>query len=129
VLLAEDHEASAFVIREALIAAGWRVETVADAAAAITRVGQRRYQVILTDVHMPHGGGEAVLRAARFASGLNALTPVVAVTADASPERRAACDRAGFSGLIEKPIRPRPLVATLVDILISSGQPKRAAGA
>ncbi|MDP1556240.1 MAG: ATP-binding protein, partial [Hyphomonas sp.] len=64
VLLAEDHEASAFVIREALIAAGWRVETVTDAAAAVTRVGQRRYQVILTDVHMPHGGGEAVLRAA-----------------------------------------------------------------
>ena len=129
VLLAEDHEASAFVIREALIAAGWRVETVADAAAAITRVGQRRYQVILTDVHMPHGGGEAVLRAARFGSGLNALTPVVAVTADASPERRTACDRAGFSGLIEKPIRPRPLIATLADILISSGQPRRAAGA
>ena len=129
VLLAEDHEASAFVIREALIAAGWRVETVADAAAAITRIGQRRYQVILTDVHMPHGGGEAVLRAARFGSGLNALTPVVAVTADASPERRTACDRAGFSGLIEKPIRPRPLIATLADILISSGQPRRAAGA
>ncbi|MBA4337779.1 ATP-binding protein [Hyphomonas sp.] len=129
VLLAEDHEASAFVIREALIAAGWRVETVPDAAAAISRIGQRRYQVILTDVHMPHGGGEAVLRAARFGSGLNALTPVVAVTADASPERRAACDRAGFSGLIEKPIRPRPLVATLADILISSGQPRRAAGA
>ncbi|WP_291206764.1 ATP-binding protein [Hyphomonas sp.] len=129
VLLAEDHEASAFVIREALIAAGWRVETVMDAAAAVTRVGQRRYQVILTDVHMPHGGGEAVLRAARMGNGLNMLTPVVAVTADASPERRAACDRAGFSGLIEKPIRPRPLVATLADILISSGQPKRAAGA
>lgn len=129
VLLAEDHEASAFVIREALIAAGWRVETVVDAAAAITRLGQRRYQVILTDVHMPHGGGEAVLRAARFGNGVNAHTPVVAVTADASPERRAACERAGFSGLIEKPIRPRPLVATLADILISSGQPRRAAGA
>ncbi|MDP3459968.1 MAG: ATP-binding protein, partial [Hyphomonas sp.] len=129
VLLAEDHEASAFVVREALLAAGWRVETVTDAAAAVTRVGQRRYQVILTDVHMPHGGGEAVLRAARFGGGLNALTPVVAVTADASPERRIACDRAGFSGLIEKPIRPRPLVATLADILISSGQPRRAAGA
>jgi len=129
VLLAEDHEASAYVIREALIAAGWRVETVTDAAAAVTRVGQRRYQVILTDVHMPHGGGEAVLRAARFGNGVNALTPVVAVTADASPERRAACDRAGFTGLIEKPVRPRPLVATLADILISSGQPRRAAGA
>jgi signal transduction histidine kinase len=129
VLLAEDHEASAYVIREALIGAGWRVETVSDAAAAVTRAGQRRYQVILTDVHMPNGGGEAVLRAARSAHGLNAATPVVAVTADASPERRAACERAGFDGLIEKPIRPRSLVATLADILIAGGGQKRAAGA
>ncbi|MFN3912161.1 ATP-binding protein [Hyphomonas sp.] len=128
VLLAEDHEASAFVIREALVAAGWTVEIVTDAAAAIQRVGQRRYQVILTDVHMPNGGGDAVLRAARFGQGINALTPVVAVTADTSPERRAACDRAGFSGLIEKPVRPRPLVAALADILISSTQTLRAAG-
>lgn len=129
VLLAEDHEASALVIREALIAAGWRVEIVGDAAQAVTRVGQRRYQVILTDVHMPNGGGEAVLKAARAGNGLNALTPVVAVTADTSPERRAACDRAGFNGLIEKPVRPRPLVATLADILIAGSQTKRAAGA
>ena len=129
VLLAEDHEASALVIREALIAAGWRVEIVGDAAQAVTRVGQRRYQVILTDVHMPNGGGEAVLRAARTGNGLNALTPVVAVTADTSPERRAVCDRAGFNGLIEKPVRPRPLVATLADILIAGSLTKRAAGA
>ncbi len=129
ILLAEDHEASAFVIREALLAAGWRVETVTDAASAIQRVGQRRYQVILTDIHMPNGGGEAVLRAARFGSGLNSLTPIVAVTADTSPERRVLCDRAGFSGLIEKPVRPRPLVATLADILISSANLRRAAGA
>jgi CheY-like chemotaxis protein len=65
----------------------------------------------------------------RAGFGLNALTPVVAVTADASPERRTACERAGFSGLIEKPVRPRALVATLADILISSGPPRRVSGA
>ncbi len=129
VLLAEDHEASAFVIREALVAAGWRVETVTDAGAAIQRAAQRRYQVILTDIHMPNGGGDAVLKSVRAGFGLNAPTPVVAVTADASPERRTACERAGFSGLIEKPIRPRALVATLADILISSSQTRRVSGA
>jgi CheY-like chemotaxis protein/anti-sigma regulatory factor (Ser/Thr protein kinase) len=129
VLLAEDHEASAFVIREALLAAGWRVEIVGDASVAIQRIAQRRYQLILTDVHMAGGGGDAVLRAARFGHGLNAHTPVVAVTADTSPERRAASDRAGFSGLIEKPVRPRQLVASLADILIQGVQQKRAAGA
>ncbi|HRJ01940.1 MAG TPA: response regulator, partial [Hyphomonas sp.] len=112
-----------------LLAAGWRVEIVGDASVAIQRIAQRRYQLILTDVHMAGGGGDAVLRAARFGHGLNAHTPVVAVTADTSPERRAACTRAGFNGLIEKPVRPRQLVASLADILIQGVQQKRAAGA
>ena len=32
---------------------------------------------------------------------------------------RAACEAAGFTALIEKPIRPRALVATLADVLMA----------
>lgn len=126
VLIAEDHETTAFVMREALVAAGWRVETVADAAEAANRIAVRRYQAILTDVHMPGGGGESVLWASRAALSPNRATPVLAVTADLSPERRLACQSAGFSGLIEKPVRPRMLVAALADALISVSRAPRA---
>ena len=54
---------------------------------------------------------------------------VVAVTADTSPERHTACSRAGFNGLIEKPVRPRQLVATLAGILIHGTTQPRAARA
>jgi CheY-like chemotaxis protein len=127
ILLAEDHETSAFVICEALSAAGWVVETVPDAEGAIARAGQRRFQLILTDIHMP-GGGESVLREIRSTLGPNRTAPVIAITADTSPERRAACLELGFSGLIEKPVRPRALVAAVADVLLAAGQERRAAG-
>ncbi len=126
VLIAEDHETTAFVMREALVAAGWRVDAVPDASTAAARIAVRRYQAILTDVHMPGGGGDSVLWAARSASSPNRATPVLAVTADVSPERRLVCQQAGFSGLVEKPVRPRLLVAALADALISATRDTRA---
>ncbi|PKP80085.1 MAG: hypothetical protein CVT79_16680 [Alphaproteobacteria bacterium HGW-Alphaproteobacteria-18] len=126
ILVAEDHDTTAFVIREALVAAGWRVECVPDATVAAQRLAVRRYQAILSDVHMPGGGGEAVLRAARFGPGQNSSIPILALTADATPERREACEKLGFSGLIEKPVRPRVLVAALADTLLSASREKQA---
>jgi signal transduction histidine kinase/CheY-like chemotaxis protein len=126
ILVAEDHETTAFVIREALVAAGWRVECVPDATVAAQRIAVRRYQAILSDVHMPGGGGEAVLKAARYGPGQNSGVPILALTADATAECRAACEKLGFSGLIEKPVRPRALVAALADTLLSAPREKQA---
>ena len=126
ILVAEDHDTTAFVIRESLVAAGWRVECVPDATIAAQRLAVRRYQAILSDVHMPGGGGEAVLRAARFGPGHNSTIPILALTADATPERREACEKLGFSGLIEKPVRPRALVAALADTLLGASRETQA---
>lgn len=126
ILVAEDHDTTAFVIREALIAAGWRVECVPDATVAAQRLAVRRYQAVLSDVHMPGGGGEAVLKAARFGPGQNSRVPILALTADATAERREACEKLGFSGLIEKPVRPRALVAALADSLLNTSREKQA---
>jgi len=119
ILLADDHEVSMLVIKRALTAAGWKVDTVGTAAQAIRRASERPYQAILTDIHMPDDTGDLVARTLRVTSGPNQYIPILAVTADTSPERRTACDRAGFTAMIEKPVHPRALVATLADILMS----------
>ncbi len=120
ILLAEDHEASAFVIQQALVAAGWTVDVVASADLAIARAEAKRFQAILTDIHMPGGGGEAVLRAVRTGTGSNRLVPILAITADVTAERRQACAFVGYTGLIEKPVRPRALIAAIADALIAA---------
>ena len=119
ILIAEDHAVSALVMSHALKAAGWKVDTVEDGEAAVVRALAEPYQAILTDIHMPGGNGEWVVRSLRRTPGPNQLTPILAVTADLSAERRAACEAAGFTALIEKPIRPRALVATLADVLMA----------
>lgn len=119
ILLAEDHAVSALVVTRALSAAGWQVDSVQTAEDAIDRAATNTYQAILTDIHLPGATGDEVLKAIRDGRGPNALAPVIAVTADVSPERRLACEEVGFTTIIEKPIRPRALVATLVDILLA----------
>ncbi|HBF91980.1 MAG TPA: hypothetical protein DDX09_12505 [Hyphomonas atlantica] len=119
ILLAEDHAVSALVVTRALSAAGWQVDSVQTAEDAIAKATENTYQAILTDIHLPGATGDDVLATLRDSKGPNALAPIIAVTADVSPERRLACQRAGFTTIIEKPIRPRALVATLVDILLA----------
>ena len=115
ILLAEDHPVSAMVVSRALLAAGWQVDSVNSGAEAIARVKLGGYQAVLTDIHMPDGNGFEVAKAVRAVSDL----PVLAITADISPEHKARCQQIGFDGVIEKPIRPRALVATLADTLIA----------
>lgn len=128
ILVAEDHQTTAFVIREALVAAGWRVDLVADAAQAREYLRQRTYQAVVTDMHMPGGGGSAVLASVRSGPGPNRPIPVLALTGDTSEEQARAGRRAGFSAIIAKPVRPRLLVAALADALLEGAAAPRKAG-
>ena len=124
ILVAEDHAASALVITEALRAAGWTVDHAPTAALALEHALGVSYQAILTDIHLPDESGEMILRTLRTHPGPNAAAPVLAVTADLTDPRRTACRSAGFIAMIEKPIRPRALVATLADILMTGDSPE-----
>jgi signal transduction histidine kinase/CheY-like chemotaxis protein len=131
ILIVEDHAVSALVITRSLTAAGWTVDAVESSEAAFLNASVNTYQAILADIHLPGEGGEALVRRLRGQPGPNQMSPILAVTADVSPERRASCARAGFTMVIEKPIRPRALVATLADVLIADAarwETGRAAG-
>ena len=70
------------------------------------------------DVHLPDMNGDLVMKYIRDAKSMNSATPILAVTADVSPERRKLCERAGFDGFIEKPVRPHALIASLADAIV-----------
>ena len=118
ILVIEDHRVSQMVIEKALSAAGWKVDCVYTCEQGVRRACGKRYQAILIDRYLPDGKGENVLARIRNESALNQNAPVLQVTADVSPERRAAAAEAGFDGFIAKPIRPRELVAALADVVM-----------
>jgi CheY-like chemotaxis protein len=120
VLLAEDNEISALLARAVIESLGHAVIEVRDGNAAVTAAtgADARYAAIFLDLHMP--GLDGLAAAARIrdherTSGA-ARVPIVALTADALPETRAAALAAGIDSLIEKPVAPDALRAALAAI-------------
>lgn len=112
VLLAEDNEINALLVRAVLERLGHRVTEVHDgrrAVAAATR--PERFDVILIDINMPEIDGLGATRAIRAHERENGLppTPIIAITADARPEMREACRASGMDEVLEKPVDPATL--------------------
>lgn len=123
VLLVEDHEASAMVVINALEQAGWTVHHAGTLHTAESYTSLTEFQAILTDLHLPDGNAMSFIDGLRRRGGLNAQSPIIALTADISDGRRQACLAMGADRALKKPIAGPELVATIADVLMS-----RAAG-
>jgi len=125
VLIVDDHEASRLVLTQALSEAGWRVDVVNTAEQGLRRASEIPYQAILLDLHLGASSGLKVARHLRRQEGPNLSAVLLAVTADTRETLREACRRAGFNDVLTKPIRPKDLVATLIDTLLAAEQSER----
>jgi CheY-like chemotaxis protein/nitrogen-specific signal transduction histidine kinase len=82
----------------------------ADGLQAVEAAQRERYDLVLMDLQMPGMDGIAATRAIRTTSGLNAATPILAVSASVLPSDVEACREAGMNDHIPKPINARELV-------------------
>jgi PAS domain S-box-containing protein len=82
----------------------------ADGLQAVEAAQRERYDLVLMDLQMPGMDGIAATRAIRTTSGLNAATPILAVSASVLPSDVEACRQAGMNDHIPKPINARELV-------------------
>jgi DNA-binding NarL/FixJ family response regulator len=107
VLLVDDHHLFRAGVRNEL---GGAIEVVGEAdevAAAIELIAERRPDVVLLDVHMPGGGGQAVIEGVRrTAPGVRFL----ALSVSDAPEDVIAVIRAGARGYVTKTISGPELV-------------------
>ena len=103
VLLAEDNPVNRLLITTLLRRMGHEVETAENGLLAVEAAAARRYDVILMDMQMPEMDGIAATRAIR-ATALGATIPIIALTADASPDRRRFYDNVGLTGFMTKPV-------------------------
>jgi CheY-like chemotaxis protein len=86
-----------------LTSLGLRVETANDGQQALARLERERFDLVLMDCEMPVMDGLAAATALRRREGQGPRTPVVALTADATPEGRGACLAAGMDDYLAKP--------------------------
>jgi signal transduction histidine kinase/CheY-like chemotaxis protein len=121
VLLAEDNAVNAEVALELLNSAGLIVDVAINGLSAVELATSRPYDLVLMDVQMPMLDGMEATRRIRQIVGHG--LPIVAMTANAFGEDRAACLDAGMNDHVAKPVDAKTLFATLLRWLPPPKQP------
>ena len=127
ILVAEDNDINALLIRSLLTRLGHRPVVVDDGQRACEAWDKARadgtpFDFVLMDLQMPGLDGlEAArrIRAAEEAAGA-VRTPIIALTANAVAEERARCLEAGMDAFLTKPLDRRPFLQLLASDLVRS---------
>jgi DNA-binding response OmpR family regulator len=108
ILVVEDDESLATVLKDALERQGYEVESVADGRVALEKARSGRWSLVLLDLMLPGLDGTEVCRRLR-AAGKD--VPVLMLTARGREEDRVGGLRAGADDYVVKPFSLRELLA------------------
>ncbi|HWM47639.1 MAG TPA: ATP-binding protein [Xanthobacteraceae bacterium] len=120
ILVAEDNEINALLVRALLQRLGHRPTVVAGGELALAQFERAHeagapFDLVLMDVHMPGLDGMAATRLMRAGETQRAWprTRIVALTADVGAADREACLAAGMDALLTKPLDRERLVEVI----------------
>ena len=115
VLVVEDDHVNQTIVCAMLHNAGYRATVAADGAQALALLASRPFELVLMDWQMPDMDGLEVTRRMRAgeAGARGTAIPIIALTANAFVEDRAACFAAGMNDFLTKPVLATSLEATV----------------
>jgi len=114
ILVAEDDRTTRYLLRGVLKSAGFSVSTAADGRAALTRLRQQKFDLLLTDIWMPRLNGLELMAHLRQETE---PPKVVVMTSDDTPETVLRAVREQAYQYLTKPVEPKALVELLTDVL------------
>jgi two-component system, NtrC family, response regulator HydG len=116
ILIIEDDREMRSLLEEFLKEEGFEVDSIGDGSEALSRVYQRTFDLVITDLWIGDVSGLSILPVLKK---IRPRIPVIAITAFGSEEvRRRALDR-GADAYLEKPLQLEEL-KSLMDQMISS---------
>lgn len=106
VLVAEDHPINRAVIERQLDLLGYIHTVVEDGQKAWDALSAARFDLLITDCHMPVLDGYALTqRIRRLEQESGEHLPIIALSASALPEEVDRCHRAGMDDFLAKPVQ------------------------
>jgi two-component system sensor histidine kinase RpfC len=118
ILVADDNRINQNVVAKILERGGHSYTVVSNGEAALDALERETFALVLMDVNMPVMNGIDATRFYRMASAGERRLPIMALTADATPEMAARCVDAGMDLCIVKPVEAN----RLLDIIAEFGQ-------
>ncbi|MBF0177208.1 MAG: PAS domain S-box protein, partial [Magnetococcales bacterium] len=118
ILLAEDSEDNRILFDTYLRRSPHRLVMVNDGAAAVVRVQQGRFDLVLMDIQMPNMDGYAATRLIRQWERETGRTPVtiLALSAHASSDKKEESLSVGCDGHLTKPIKKQTLLEAIREV-------------
>ena len=117
ILIVDDYKTMLRIIRNLLHQLGFsNIDEAADGAAALTKIRERPYGLVISDWNMQPMTGIELLREVRADAGLKA-TPFIMITAESKTENVIAAKVAGVSNYIVKPFNAETLKAKIASVL------------
>ena len=120
VLVVDDDYDNRAIYSAGLRFAGFRVEAVADAAAALVRAREGQPSAIVMDLSMPVIDGFEAIRRLRLDARTRAIG-VVALTAFTSNENRVRAKQVGADFFVSKPCTPMELSVHILECMRRRG--------
>jgi CheY-like chemotaxis protein len=115
ILVVDDVHVNRELVRAMLEPLGHTFVDAGNGADAVAAALREPFDLILMDLQMPGMDGASATRAIRAASTANALTPILALSANVLPDHLTACADAGMDDHIGKPIQPMRLLTKITE--------------
>jgi CheY-like chemotaxis protein len=114
IFLVDDDLDTLTLVQTILQNRGYRTVTAQDGEEALMRMSTDSFDLIISDIDMPRLDGLKLLELMR-ANGMK--TPLIFLTANASPESEDTARRNGAMFYLKKPVRKEPLMEKIAEAL------------
>jgi two-component system sensor histidine kinase RpfC len=119
ILVAEDNGTNRQIIEKILSHGNHKVDLVENGEQALDKLEEHAYELLILDMNMPQMGGLEVVKVHRALSRHPLETPVIILTANATPEARRECERARIDAYLTKPVDALTLLDTVARLTLT----------
>ncbi len=112
VLVADDNKVNQIIMRELLVSVGVEVTMAENGLVALEKLREKSFDMVLMDIQMPEMDGLTAAAQIRADARYDGL-PIIAVTANASPEHKQESREAGMNDHLTKPVDAEKLYSAL----------------
>lgn len=108
ILTVDDSASMRMLLKAALTAQGFRIESANDGQHGLERMHEVKPDLLITDINMPKMDGFELIEAVRGDEGLRG-TPILVLSTEFSEEKKTRARTAGATGWITKPFEAEKL--------------------